>query len=160
MEKTATGHSLMGLYPNHYVMKSFFPQVHTGCFSALIPNQFLRGDGAEEAVLGVSLCNNLPFIPSGSDPLPTNITGLFPNLLGHCSPLSVPLPSPLFTHLKGLCTQICLLSSHLLLPYFTKPCIEQASKAGTENLPSLVSARGWTPQEGISEQERMAKVVE
>lgn len=67
------------------------------------------------------------------------------------SPCLSPLPSPLFTHLKGLCTSD-LLSSHLLYP-ISQACMSSPLKLGI-NSPSLysISQRLDTPG-GISEQE-------
>lgn len=85
-------------------MNSFFPQVHKGCFPALIPNHFLWGDGAEEAGLGVFYSWGDAQSPHSSllalESLPLT-QGYFP-ALRHCTlPLSVPLPSPPFYPTRG-----------------------------------------------------------
>ena len=118
-------------------MKSFFPQVRTGCFSALIPNQFLWGDGAEEAGLGVSYAQSPHSSLLALDPLPI-IQGCSPTL-GHCSPLVCPSAITPFYSFKGtLNFRFTKLTFAFTL--FHK-ALHRASplKLGMKTLPSLYS---------------------
>ena len=129
-------------------MKSFFPQVYTGCFSALIPNHFLWGDGAEEAGLGVSYAQSTHSSLLALNPLPI-IPGFSPTP-GHCSPLPYPSAITPFYSFKGTLHIKCTKLTFAFALFHNALHRASPLKLGMKTLPSLysISQRLGTPGGG------------